>query len=104
MVSILFMIEVLLFVLIRFKLCALAAGDIVYSAADIACLVGQNNRGNRKCKHAKTSLYHEKSLQEFKLSMDLHTVELPGRAEAVVVDDLAVADVHAGDALHLFLR
>ena len=33
--------------------------------------------------------------------MDFHVVELPGRAETVVVDDLAVADVHAGDALHL---
>ena len=32
--------------------------------------------------------------------MDFYAVELPGRAETVVVDDLAVADVHAGDALH----
>ena len=36
--------------------------------------------------------------------MDLHTVELPGRAEAVVVDNLTVADIHSGDALQFFLR
>ena len=40
----------------------------------------------------------------FPLSMNFNAIELPGRTEAVVVDDLAVADVHAGDALHFFCR
>ena len=32
--------------------------------------------------------------------MDFYAVELPCRAETVVVDDLAVPDVHARDTLH----
>ena len=35
--------------------------------------------------------------------MDFNTVELPGRAEAVMINDLAVADVHSSNASHLFL-
>ena len=58
------------------------------------------------CKR-KNDLVAEYSLKDMSkpmgLSMDLHAVELPGRTETVVVDDLAVADVHSGNALHLFL-
>ena len=43
------------------------------------------------------------SLSRMRSSMDFNTVELPGRAEAVMINDLAVADVHSSNASHLFL-